>query len=161
MDVTAALIAATITVGALTPSDPMEIAESATTPASITMTSETPATHEQVPVIRQASLSVPSSKRPAPLIPLYTSLGILQGLDIYTTSAAMSRGAVEANPVMKSTAGKTWTSVAVKAAATAGTVYFIERAWKHNRKGAVILATVINVATAAVVAHNSQVATQR
>ena len=161
MDVTAALIAATITVGALTPSDPIEIADAATAPTSIAMTLEIPTTLGQVPVIRQASLSVPSSQRPAALVPLYASLGVLQGLDIYTTSAAMSRGGVETNPAMKAAAGKTWTSVAVKAAATAGSVYFIERAWKHNRKGAVILATVINVATAAVVAHNTQVAKQR
>jgi len=160
MDVTAALIAATITVGALTPSDPVEIAEAAT-PAAIAVTLQIPTTLDQVPVIRQGSLRVPPTQRPAPLIPLYASLGVLQGLDIYTTSAAMSRGAVEANPAMKAAAGKTWTSVAVKAAATAGSVYFIERAWKHNRKGAVILAAVINVATAAVVAHNTQVAKQR
>jgi hypothetical protein len=52
-------------------------------------------------------------------------------------------------------------SIAVKAAATAGAIFFTERAWKQSRKGAVILMTAINVATAAVVAHNTQVARRR
>ena len=161
MDVTAAVFAAAVTLGALAPSDPVDSADTgqAPAPATVTMAVATPV--EQVPVIRQASLSVAPSQRPAPLVPLYASLAVLQGLDIYTTSAAMSRGGVEANPGMKPVAGKTWASAAVKAAATAGTVYFIERAWKQNRKGAVVLATVINVATAAVVAHNTQVSKRR
>ena len=92
------------------------------------------------------------------LIPMYASLAVLQGFDIYTTSASIKRGAVEANPLMKPVAGRNMASVLVKAAATAGSIYFTERAWKQNRKGAVILMTAINVATAAIVAHNTQVA---
>ena len=92
------------------------------------------------------------------LLPMYASLAALQGLDIYTTSAAIKRGAVEANPLAKPVAGRNMASVLVKAAATAGSIYFTERAWKKNRKGAIILMTAINVATAAVVAHNTQVA---
>ena len=88
---------------------------------------------------------------------MYTSLAILQGFDIYTTSASIKRGAVEANPLMKPVAGRNMASVLVKAAATAGSIYFTERAWKQNRKGAVILMTAINVATAAIVAHDTQV----
>jgi hypothetical protein len=94
-------------------------------------------------------------------VPLYASLAALQGFDIFTTSKAVARGADEANPLMKPVAGKSMASVVVKAAATAGSIYFTERAWKQNRKGAVILMTAINVATAAVVAHNTQVARQQ
>ena len=89
---------------------------------------------------------------------MYASLAVLQGFDIYTTSASLKSGALEANPLMKPVAGRNMASIIVKAAATAGSIYFTERAWKNNRKGAVILMTVINVATAAVVAHNTQVA---
>ena len=161
MDVTAAVFAAAVTLGALAPSDPVDTSDAGQAPApgAVTMAVATPV--EEVAVIRRASLNVASSPRPAPLLPLYASLAVLQGLDIYTTSAAMSRGGVEVNPGMKPVAGKTWASVAVKAAATAGSVYFIERAWKQNRKGAVVLATVINVAAAAVVAHNTQVSKRR
>ena len=158
MDVTAAVLAAAVTIGALAPSDPVETErDQAPAPEAVTL-AVTPPVVEQVPVIRRASLS---AQRPAPLVPLYASLAVLQGLDIYSTSAAMSRGGVETNPGMKPVAGKMWASVAVKAAATAGSVYFIERAWKQNRKGAVVLATVINVATAAVVAHNTRVSKRR
>jgi hypothetical protein len=161
MDVTAALFTAAVTVGTLAPSSAVTVTPATTPIAAAVRTVETPAAG-QVPNLRQISLTSPSSSlsssRPAPLVPLYASLAVLQGLDIYTTSKAMSRGAVEANPLMQPVAGRAWGSTAVKAAATAGSIYFIERAWKNNRKGAVILAAVINVATAAVVAHNTQTA---
>jgi hypothetical protein len=92
---------------------------------------------------------------------MYASLGVLQGLDIYMTVSAVQRGAVEANPVMKRVAGSEVASLAVKGATTAACIYFTERAWKHNRKGAVILMAAINVATAAVVGHNARVARTR
>lgn len=164
MDVTAAVLAATVTVGVLAPADMPSPHVTAAEPAVVMV-----AAAEPTPIADAAAAAsdflVPSRKvqplagsasRPAPLVPLYASLAVLQGLDIYSTRSAMSRGAVEANPGMKAVAGKTWASTAVKAAATAGSIYFIERAWKQNRKGAVILATVINAATAAVVAHNTQ-----
>jgi uncharacterized protein DUF5658 len=166
MDVTAAVLAATITVGALAPAEVSTPEQTATVPAAVVV-----AMAEPTPIADAASsandfllagrtrssLTGLASRRPAPLVPLYATLAMLQGLDIYSTKSAMSRGAVEANPGMKAVAGNAWASTAVKAAATAGSIYFIERAWKQNRKGAVVLATVINAATAAVVAHNTQV----
>ena len=86
---------------------------------------------------------------------------MLQGFDVYTTSASLKGGAVEANPVMKPIAGRNLASVVVKAAATAGNIEFVERAWKQNRKGAVLLITAINVTTVAIVAHNTHVARRR
>jgi Domain of unknown function (DUF5658) len=157
MDVTAALLAATVTVGALAPVD-------ATRPTSSQApTPTTVASSEPRPLAGgiQMTVSPATSRRPAPLVPLYVSLGLLQGFDIYTTSTALSRGVVEANPAMQAVAGKPWASTVVKAAATATSIFFIERAWKQNRKGAVILATAINVATATVVAHNTQVARRK
>jgi hypothetical protein len=41
---------------------------------------------------------------------------------------------------------------------TVGSIYFTERAWKKNRKGAVVLMAVVNGVTAAVVANNLKVA---
>ena len=108
--------------------------------------------------LRAVTMRSSLSKRPAPLMPLYASLTVLQSLDLYTTSAAISRGANEANPAMRPFAGKTVTGLAVKVLATASTIYFTERAWKRNRKGAIVLMTAINVASAAIVAHNTRVA---
>ncbi len=162
MDVTAALFTVALTVGSLTPatnapapgtSEARIAAGLAAAPTPLTNNSS-----EDRPSLRRLA-SVPStSARPSVLIPMYASLAVLQGFDIYTTSASLKSGALEANPLMKPVAGRNMASIIVKAAATAGSIYFTERAWKNNRKGAVILMTVINVATAAVVAHNTQVA---
>jgi uncharacterized protein DUF5658 len=174
MDVAAALVSVAVTVSALAPVAPSEVAQA---PASVptvsiaALTAPEPATYDQVNLktsgmdqigsLRKASLTAPSVSRPTALVPLYASFVALQGFDILSTSKAVSVGAQEANPVMKPVAGKSMASLAVKAAATAGSIYFTERAWKQNRKGAVILMTALNVATAAIVAHNTQVAKQQ
>jgi Domain of unknown function (DUF5658) len=150
MDVTAALFTVAVTIGSIA-SRPVETTPPAPIAAAIA---------SQLAPVRQTT-GPAISNRPAPLLPLYASLAVMQGLDIYTTSKAIAAGGAELNPAMQPVASRTWASAAVKAASTAGSIYFIERAWKHNRKGAVILATVINAATAAVVAHNTQVARQR
>ena len=93
-------------------------------------------------------------RRPAALPALYASLGVLQGLDIYSTRRAIDAGATELNPAMQSAAKNGAAMLAVKALSTAGSIYFTERAWKKNRKGAVVLMAVVNGVTAAVVANN-------
>jgi hypothetical protein len=93
-------------------------------------------------------------KRPAGLSALYVTFGALQMTDAYTTRRAIRSGAVEANPLMKGAARNTGTLYAVKAASTAVSIYLAEKAWKKNRKGAVILMAVVNGVTAAVVARN-------
>ena len=133
MDVTSALFTFAVTVSALAPMRPEE-------------------------AVAPMSIDGPSAPRPKALVPLYAGFAVLQGFDTYTTSTSLSRGAREGNLVMRPLAGKTIASAVVKAAATAGSIYFIERAWKRNRKGAIIVMTAINVATAAVVAHNTRVA---
>ena len=164
MDVTAALFTVAVTVGTLAPAAPSAATTEAPIAAAVSAIAEPRATEssvdsaESLPSLRQLSATRSSSQRPGALIPLYASFAVLQGFDIYTTSASVKRGGVEANPAMQPVAGNKLASTAVKAAATAGSIYFIERAWKQNRKGAVVLATVINVATAAVVAHNTRVA---
>jgi len=165
MDVTAALFTVAITVGSVTPGHDAPVFARADAPiagalaaAPATLPADRP---DDLPSLRRLSIVPPSPARPAALVPMYASLAVLQGFDIYTTSKSLKTGAVEANPVMKPVAGKNVASIVVKAAATAGSIYFTERAWKQNRKGAVILMTAINVATAAIVAHNTQVARQR
>jgi hypothetical protein len=159
MDVTPALFSVAVTVGSLFPAPPAPghsataaLVQAEVTRPAVDLPDLTSGSRRQMP---------PASRRPAALMPMYASLGVLQGLDVYMTSSAVQRGAVEVNPIMKPVAGSQVASLAVKAATTAASIYFTERAWKHNRKGAVILMAAINVATAVVVAHNTQVARGR
>jgi hypothetical protein len=93
-------------------------------------------------------------RRPAGLPALYASLGALHALDAYSTRRALAAGAHEGNPIMRKAAGNAGATLAVKAVSTAATIFFAERAWKKNRKGAVILMVAINGAMAAVSARN-------
>jgi hypothetical protein len=87
---------------------------------------------------------------------MYASLAGLNALDVYSTRRAVGAGAHEANPLMKKAAGNAGTMLAVKAISTATTVFFAERAWKKNRKGAMVLMALINGVTAAVTVRNMQ-----
>jgi hypothetical protein len=93
-------------------------------------------------------------KRPAALPAMYAALGALNVLDVYSTRRAIGSGAAEVNPLMKKAAGSSSAMMAVKALSTAGTIYFSERAWKKNRKGAIVMMALINGATAAITARN-------
>ena len=93
-------------------------------------------------------------KRPGALPVLYATFGALQMADAYSTRRAIGAGAVEVNPFMKKAAGNSGTLYAVKAASAIGSIYLAEKLWKKNRKGAVILMSVVNGVTAAVVARN-------
>jgi hypothetical protein len=163
MDVSAALFTVAIAVGSLAPAPGSAGSTTFEAPIATAVASADMSTGQvrDIQSLRRLSLASGSTKRPSMLIPMYASLAVLQGLDIYTTSSALKNGAVEANPLMKPAAGRNVASVVVKAAATAGSIYFTERAWKQNRKGAIILLTAINVAAAAVVAHNTQTGRQR
>jgi hypothetical protein len=107
----------------------------------------TPAVPEAWMVDRQES-------RPAALPVMYAALGALNAFDVYSTRRAIGAGATEANPLMRRAAGNSGAMLAVKALSTAGTIYFAERAWKKNRKGAVVLMAAINGVTAAIAMRN-------
>ena len=92
--------------------------------------------------------------RPAALPALYAVFGALQVADAYSTRRAVTAGAVEANPLMTRASKSSGAMYAVKAASAAASIYFAEKAWKKNRKGAVIMMAVINGVSAAVVARN-------
>ena len=92
--------------------------------------------------------------RPAAVKIMYGSLAALQALDVYSTYRSLDSGAAEVNPIVKKAVGNQAAMIAVKAMSTAGSTYFAERAWKKNRKGAVVLMAIVNGVTAAVVARN-------
>ena len=100
----------------------------------------------------------PQLQRPAALVPLYISFGVLQGLDVHSTLRALETGAVEANPLMQGLADSAVGMAAVKAAAGAGVIFASERMWKHNKVAAVLFMTATNSAMAWVVQHNHRVA---
>lgn len=91
--------------------------------------------------------------RPIALAVLYGTFGALQAADVVATRSALQTGAHEANPVMGS--GGTARLVVMKAAGTAGSIYFSERLWKKNRVGAIVAMVAVNGLTAAVVAHDA------
>lgn len=101
-----------------------------------------------------------TERRPAALPAMYAALGALNALDVYSTRRAVAAGAQEANPLMKKAAGSSATMMAVKALSTASTIYFTERAWKKNRKGAIIMMALVNGTMAAITARNLRNARQ-
>ena len=96
----------------------------------------------------------PKVDRPLILPALYATLGAMQAWDIYSTRAAIQAGAREANPTATAFAGSAGSMLGLKAATTAGTIFFAERMWKKNKVGAVVMMVAINGATAAVSMHN-------
>lgn len=108
-----------------------------------------------VPAPQVVARSTPEpARRPKPLVPLYVSFASLQVMDIHSTSRALDRGGVEANPLMKSVAGHPIAFAAVKIAGSAALVYAAEKMWKKKRKAAVIYMVAVNTGLAFVVRHN-------
>ena len=99
--------------------------------------------------------------RPKLLPALYVTLGAMQAWDLLSTSAAMNAGAREANPSAAPFANSTGSLLGLKLATTASTIFFAERAWKHNRVAAVVMMVAINGATAAVAMQNGRNASRR
>ncbi len=113
---------------------------------------------EQGPTFVRASYT-PRDKRPLALPALYAAQAALQALDAHSTYAAIGRGGVEANPLMKGVVGNKGAMMAVKAGVAASSIWMAERMWKKgNRAGAIATMLVVNGITAAVVANNYKVA---
>ena len=118
----------------------------------------TKAEGEQGPTFTRASFT-PQSKRPLALPALYAAQVALQALDAHSTYAAINRGGVEANPLMKGVVDNKGAMMAVKAGVAASTIWISERMWKKgNRAGAIATMLIVNSVTAAVVANNYKVA---
>lgn len=103
--------------------------------------------------LRRFLVDEPSS-RPKLLPALYVAFAAVQVADVYSTRRAVRAGAVEANPLMKEAAGSSSGMLIAKAASGAASIYFAEKMWKKNRKGAVLVMAAINGVTAAIVANN-------
>jgi hypothetical protein len=95
-----------------------------------------------------------NARRPIALPILYAGLGVMQGLDLYSTVKAMNYGAVETNPVMAGLVGNRGASIAMKAGVSTAMIYFTERLRKKNPRAAVAAMVAINSLTAVVAAHN-------
>jgi hypothetical protein len=85
---------------------------------------------------------------------LYAGLGTLQALDAHSTLRAVSIGFAERNPIMRWTAEHPAALVAVKAAATAGTIVVAERIRRKHPKRAIAFIAAVNAGYALVVIHN-------
>jgi hypothetical protein len=95
--------------------------------------------------------------RPRLLPALYASYAGLQAYDIYSTRQALSRGAVEANPLMQQAAQSSSAMIALKAGVTVGTIVAAERMWKNNNKmGAIAVLVASNGVAAFVAARNAR-----
>lgn len=98
-----------------------------------------------------------TDRRPSVLPALYVSLAALQAFDGYSTTAGISRGAQEANPMMGRVAGNSAAFWAVKVGSTAASIWIAERLWKTNRVGAIVTMVAVNGMMASVAARNASV----
>jgi Domain of unknown function (DUF5658) len=101
----------------------------------------------------------PLAPRPVSLVPLYTTLAVLQALDVDSTVKAIRSGAGrEANPVLQPVVGSRAGLLAVKAGTTAAIILAAERLRKdHHPVAAVVLMIGVNSTVAMVAAHNYSV----
>jgi hypothetical protein len=96
--------------------------------------------------------------RGALLPSLYVSLAALNLYDAYTTRTGLNQGAIESNPATRGLVGSSAGFLAVKAAATATSIFLAERLWRQHRRGEAVAVMVIsNGMMAAVAARNSSV----
>jgi hypothetical protein len=89
---------------------------------------------------------------------MYVSLGALQAYDVWSTSKALSHGAVERNLLLQGTVANRALFIGLKVAMTAGPVYEAEKLWRnHHRVGAIALMAASNGIMMGVAAHNASI----
>jgi hypothetical protein len=94
----------------------------------------------------------------AALVSLHVGFAAFQAYDVYSTTTAIGRGAIEANPLMRNSVRSRAAFIGIKAATTAGSIFAAERLWRdHHRVGAIALMAVSNGMMAIVAAHNASV----
>jgi hypothetical protein len=141
----------------LFPVAPVAPAPVALAPAATDQTA--PLTAAQGPTFVRASMEQPREGRPMLLPAMYAAQIALQALDAHSTSTAISKGAHEANPLMKGVVGNQGAMLAVKAGVAAGSIFLAEKMWRRgSRAGAIATMLIVNGVTAAVVANNYKVA---
>ena len=125
-------------------------------------TDERPMIGARVPVeslavaLPKLRIDEPQTKRPSVLPALYVSLAGMQVWDMRSTSTALNAGAREANPAAAPFANNRGAMIGLKAATTAGTIFFAEKMWKKNRADSIVMMAAINGVTAAVAMRNMQ-----
>jgi hypothetical protein len=153
-DLMAASAVANTVLFPVTPIAPAPVAHFADTDAT-----PAKAEAEQAPTTFGRSSFDGRAKRPMLLPALYAAQAALQALDAHSTYSALSRGGVEANPLMKGVVGNKGAMMAVKVGVAASTIWMAERMWKKgNRVGAIATMLVVNGVTAGIVANNYKVA---
>lgn len=152
------LIAATLTGLPVHPTSTAVLTLDAAPVSTLTSASNSPEPGQfnlrTVPTVPEAWMVDRRETRPLALPAMYATLGAMQAFDVYSTRRAVSRGANEANPLVRPTVGNSSIMLAAKALSTAGTIYFAERAWKKHRVGAVVLMAAINGVTGAIAIRN-------
>ena len=111
----------------------------------------------QSPALENAVPPAPSpvpERRPAVLVPLYASFGVMQTLDMLSTRHALAQGGREGNPVLGAAMGSPVATAALKAGATATIIVLTEKLAKRNRFAAIAVMVSLNSAYAIVVSHN-------
>jgi hypothetical protein len=89
------------------------------------------------------------------MLPLYSTFVGMQLLDVHSTTRALNAGSTEGNALMSGVAGSPMALMAVKAGATAATIYLIEKTVRKRSRVAAIVAMVgVDSAYALIVAHN-------
>lgn len=105
-----------------------------------------------------APVPLGGSRRGSLLPALYVSLAGLNAFDAYSTSKGLTRGATEANPLMRAVAGNPTMVWIVKAGATGASIAVAERLWRKNRRAqAVAVMMISNGMMAAIAARNGSV----
>ena len=89
---------------------------------------------------------------------LHVGLALAQAYDVYSTSKALDRGAVEVNPLLRNMVANRGAFIGLKIAMTAGPIYEAEKLWRsHHRIGAIALMAASNGLMMAVAAHNANI----
>jgi hypothetical protein len=88
---------------------------------------------------------------------MYAGLVTVQALDAHSTLRAIDLGLREANPLMRWASGSPVAFVALKASATAATVFVTEKIRRKHPTRALVFVGAINAAYALIVAHNYRV----
>ena len=122
-----------------------------------TATSPTNESESVVPFVRLQPRSK-SLTGASVLRSLHIGLAASQIYDVYSTTTAIRRGAIEANPLMKNIVSSRAAFIALKVAMTAGPIYEAEKLWKKNHRfAAIALMAASNGIMMAVAAHNTRV----
>ena len=126
--------------------------QSMATPLPMSLMTATAATPVETPVTPP-----PRSALRAVLPSMYAAMVTLQALDTHSTLRALDSGHAENNPLMRWSVQHPVALVAMKASATAATIYVAEKIRKKHPKRALGFIAAVNTAYVLVVIHNYRV----